>query len=342
MNCRAGCILWRGRTLKSPSLDTSSASEVGGKGGSTEAARRSSESGFALLLVIWVLALLAVLAASVAADSRSEAVIARNRLTAAQARALADAGVALAVMGLIDPNPVTRWRADGHPQSIQYGDGSATLAVEDEGGKIDLNSAPIELIGGLLDEFGIAPDERSVITNGILDRRREFATPNSLVPTRANLLGGAVPADLGTQPFADASELRLIPGVTRATYERLLPFVTVYSMSPTINPITATREVLLGVPGINPQEVDFFLASRDQTAASIEKPPLSGVDRYIRIADLSAATIVAAAKTGSGASFTREVVAMISPNLAIQPYRILRWRQPFDLPAADENEATTQ
>lgn len=340
MSCRAGCILWKDPIRRSPSTATNSASAMGGKGGASETARQSSDPGFALVLVIWILALLAVLAASVAADSRSEAVIARNRLGAAQARALADASIALAVAGLIDPNPATRWRADGHQQSIRYGDGSAGLSVQDEGGKIDLNSAPIELIGGLLDEFGIAPDERSAIANGIVERRREFATPNLLVPSRAALLGGAVTTDLGKQPFADDSELRLIPGVTRVTYERLLPFVTVYSLSATINPITATREVLLAIPGINPQEVEFFLASRDQAATSVEKPLLSGVDRYIRVADLGTATIIAAATTGSGASFTREAVAVISPNLAIQPYRILRWRQPLEPPAADE--MTTQ
>jgi general secretion pathway protein K len=336
MNCRAGCILWRDQIPRSLRSATDSALDMGGKSGLTDTASPSPDQGFALLLVIWVLALLAVLAASVAADSRSEAVIARNRLAVAQARGLADAGIVLAVAGLIDPNPATRWRADGHPQSIRYGDGSAALTVQDEGGKIDLNSAPIELIGGLLDEFGVAPDERSAITNGILERRQELATPNSLVPSRADLLGGAGMTDLGKQPFADDSELRLIPGMTRATYERLLPFVTVYSMSPTINPMTATREVLLGIPGINAQEVGFFLVSRDQTATSAEKPPLSGVDRYIRIADLGAVTITAAATIGSGASFSREVVAMLSPNLAIQPYRILRWRQPLDQPAADD------
>ena len=155
------------------------------------------------------------------------------------------------------------------------------------------------------------------------------------MPSRANLLGGAAASDLGSQPFADSSELRQIPGLTRGTYERLVPYVTVYSMSPTVNPMTAGREVLLGIPGINPQEVDFFLASRAQSASSVEKPPLSGVDRYLSVTELGAATIVAVAKTDSGASFSREAVAMISPNLPIQPYRILRWRQPLDPAPSD-------
>jgi len=66
-----------------------------------------SQRGFALLLVIWVLAILAVLAAGFAAGTRSETRVARNLLDAAQARALAEAGVALATGALIDNDPTS-------------------------------------------------------------------------------------------------------------------------------------------------------------------------------------------------------------------------------------------
>jgi general secretion pathway protein K len=336
MNCKAGFIPCKEWIRRSPKSGANLLRLMAGCC-SSGTVQPASGRGFALLLVIWILALLAVLAAGVAADSRSGAIIARNRLTTAQARGLADAGVALAILGLIDPNPATRWHAEGRPQSIQYGDGTARVAVQDEGGKIDLNTAPIELIGGLLDELGVEPDERSAITNGILERRREFAPPNTFQASRAGLFGSpAATTDIAKRPFADASELRMIPGVTRATYERILPFVTVYSSNFTVNPLTAPREVLLGIPGINPQEVDFLLAFREQSIANVEKPPLSGVDRYVSVADLSAATIIAKATTGSGATFAREAVAAISPNLAVQPYRILRWRQAYDRPATEE------
>jgi general secretion pathway protein K len=309
----------------------------------------SNDRGFALLLVVWVLALLAVLAASVAVDSRSEAVIARNRLEAAQARALADGGIAVAVEALIDTNPVTRSRADGQPQAVQYGNGSITLVVQDEGGKIDLNSAPIEMIAGLLDEFGIAPDERTAITAGILRRRQEFAAPSSTpeksamtgttLLNRMELVTAGLPVpspfassrdssatDLSKQPFADLSELRLVPGVTRAIYDQLQQCLTIYSSIPTVNPLTASREVLLAIPGVGQQDVEFWLASRDQTKTSLEKPPLTGVDRYVQATEVHAATVTATAVTSTGASFNREAVVAISPLLPLQPFRILRWR----------------
>src|SRR5262249_19767914 len=88
--------------------------------------------GFALLLVIWVLALLAVLAAAVAADSHSEALIARHRIDLAEARGIADAGIVLAVTGLFSPDPAARWPVDGTARCADYGGGTVAVRVIDE------------------------------------------------------------------------------------------------------------------------------------------------------------------------------------------------------------------
>jgi general secretion pathway protein K len=295
-------------------------------------ARRGNDRGFALLLVIWVLALLAVLAAIVASDSTSEAVIARNRLDSAQARALADSGIELAILHLLDPNPATRWPADGSVQQLSFNDGTIAVSLQDEGGKIDLNEAPLDFIAGLADELGVEPDARAALLNGIAARRQAFEAARKAAPPpspgRIYFGAGTDPADLATRAFADASELRLLPGVTRAAYGRLLPDVTVYSERPTINPLTASRAVLLAVPGISPQDVEFYLGMRDRgTSAIIEKPALSGVDRYVQIAPLRTVTITARAVTAHGAVFTQQAVVSVSGNFSLRPYRILSWRQ---------------
>ncbi len=301
----------------------------------TQSADRIADRGFALIVVIWILALLAVLAAGVASDSGSEAVIARNRLASAQARAAADAGIALAIEGLLDPNPQTQWRSDGSARDVQYAGAAITVTVQDEGGKIDLNTAPPELIGGLLDEFSVSPEEHAAIVKGILDRRNQVAASTSPVAGRFFFSSIVSTSDFSKLPFADVSELRLVPGVTHGTYDRISPYLTVYAASPTINPMTAPREDLLGIPNINPQEVDFFLADRQAAASSAEKPSLSGVDNYVRVGILQAVTIIAKATTQDGAFFAREAVVTISPGFSIAPYRILRWTQ-FPEPAAGD------
>lgn len=294
---------------------------------------RPAQRGFALLLVIWVLALLALLAAGVAADTSSETVIARNRLDIASARDAADSGVSLAILGLLDPDPTKRLPADGRNETFQIGNRTVTASIVDEGGKIDLNSAPNDLIAGLADELGIEPADRNALLTGIATRRESFAkiagSTSLLSSPLISNIGGADPGRLSMQAFADTSEIWSLPGLSHDAAARLLPYFTVYSQRPTLNPLTATREVLLAVPGISPEEVDFFLAARYQP--NFEKPALSGVDRYVGVTPLRAVTITARASAGT-ASFAREAIVLVSGNLSLRPYRILRWQQPRQAP----------
>ncbi len=278
--------------------------------------------------MIWVLALLALLAAGVAADTSSEPVIALNRLEMTSARDAADSGVTLAILGLLDPDPAKRLPADGRITNFQIGNRAVTVSIADEGGKIDLNAAPNDLIAGLADELGIDADDRNALLAGIAARRASFAKATSSTVVPLAIFSGiedADPGGLGSQAFADPSEIWSLPGLSHDAAARLLPYLTVYSQRATLNPLTATRESLLAVPGIGPEEVDFFLAARHQ--ADFEKPALSGVDRYVGVTPLRAVTITAQARAGT-ASFTREAVVLVSGNLPLRPYRILRWKQP--------------
>ena len=54
---------------------------------------------------------------------------------------------------MLDANDATRWTADGSVRDLRLDDGSVAIAVQDEGGKIDLNHALPALIAGLADEF---------------------------------------------------------------------------------------------------------------------------------------------------------------------------------------------
>ncbi len=296
--------------------------------------RLPAQRGFALLLVIWVLALLALIAAGVAADTSSETVIARNRLDIASARDAADSGVMLAILGLLDPDPTKTLPADGRRTTFHIGNGTIVVSIADEGGKIDLNAAPNDLIAGLADELGIDAADRDALLAGIAARRESFTKVAGAAVVAVPIIGGfgdADPGGLGLQAFADASEILSLPGLSHDAAARLLPYLTVYSQHATLNPLTATHEALMAVPGISPEEVDFFLAARYQTETNVEKPALSGVDRYVGTMPLRAVTITARARAGT-ASFTREAVVLVSGNLPLRPYRILRWQQPRETP----------
>lgn len=301
------------------------------------AAPRRQERGFALLLVIWVLAILAVLAAGFAASTRSETRLARNLLEAAHARALAEAGIARASASLLETDPRARWPADGTPQPMHFDGGEIQVRIEDEDGKIDLNLAPTELLAGLCAELGIAADSCSGLVDGVTDRRRAAAPPEG--PSLNGLRFGAAAAkpDPQAAAFTTVEELRQLSALDAASFARLRPFVTVYAQSEHIDPAVAPREVLLAIPGVDPREVEQLLAARAVAAAAqsvAPLPALTSAGLYVAPGQLHAAEIIATARSESGASFTqRSVIALTGQPLA--PIQVLEWRQEIEEDAAD-------
>ncbi len=117
---------------------------------SVNGAGSGGRRGLALVVVLWVLVLLSLIAASFTRATRTEVNVTRNLVDNAKAEALAEAGVYLAILALLDPDPAQRPRPDGTPWKVAFGGAEITVSVQDEGGKIDLNHAPDELLRGLL------------------------------------------------------------------------------------------------------------------------------------------------------------------------------------------------
>jgi len=306
------------------------------------------ERGFALLLVIWVVAILSVLAAGFAVATRSESRLARNLLEAAQARALAEAGVARADLALLETDPRRHWRGDGTPHELALDSGTVRIRIEDEAGKIDLNFAPPELLSGLCLELRIDGATCAALVDGVAERRRAVPQPTVGQPLQLQAARFQTPQvfGVGTQSltqlqvaaFGAVDELSQLQGIDPETVERLRPFVTVYSQNPRIDASVAPREVLLAIPGTNPREVEQLLAARDELdldpVAAAALPTLSGVDNYVATGQLRIATILATATTDTGARFTRRAIVALT-GVANHPVQTLEWRQEFEREAED-------
>jgi general secretion pathway protein K len=303
-------------------------------------ARQEREGGFALLLTIWVLILIALMAGSLASQIQSDTRIAYNRAELAAAKGLADAGVAFGLNGLLDSIIGNRWPADGRARFIHYGDGTIEIHIQDEAGRLDLNMAPIELISGLLHVLALDADSAAV-TGGILARRRQYAA--GLAAANQAATGDETPLAASARlPFAMVSELQLVAHLPRWAYDRLRPFVTVYTNSERINLLTAPEAVLLALPGTRPDEVHAYVAARAAlTPGQSDQglPQVSGIDKFSENGELRAATITATATTAAGAVFSREAIYALSLEHARNPYTLLHWVQAPDVeepPAAKQ------
>jgi general secretion pathway protein K len=276
------------------------------------AALRHRQRGIALVLVLWVLILLGLIAASFLRETRLGTNLARNIAENARAEALADAGIQRAMLGLLDRDPATRWRADGTAYSLVLDDGMVVIRIEDENGKIDLNRAPARLLLGLFESAGADPETARNVADAISDFRdpdheRRPAGAEDTDYLAAGLAEGAKDA-----PFDDKDELMQVLGMRREIYDSIRPYITVHSGRGRVNLFTASEFVLRAIPNLTPEQLERIRADK-----------VSGV--RLQRAQPDTVTVRAEATTRGGGAFIREAV-MRRTGDSERPFSILDWR----------------
>ena len=286
-----------------------------------------SNRGIALISVLWITGLLAVMAASFASSTRTEARLAHNYEENAKAEALADAGVYRAVFGLLDLDPETAWHAGDADHTFSLGEGDVQVRIEDEDGKIDLNGAPLELLAGLFVVLGLSEDDAQAMADRIGDFRDEDSEPEPQGAEDEAYFAAGLVQGAADRPFATESELLRVLGMTQSLYERVRPYVTVYSGAEGIDPTRAPRAVLEALPGITPPVVDALLT------AGREIDPLSLIDDQSLLADLEQYlvpsrdlmfTIRALGRTSGGGRFLRQAVIELDAS-SDPPFLVYAW-----------------
>jgi general secretion pathway protein K len=235
-----------------------------------------------LLSVLWGLALLAAIATSFISAGSTAYRLARNALDAAEVDVAAEAAVNRVVLALLDPNPERRWRTDGVARLIEFDGARMKVRVQDELGRIDLNSADGTLLIGLFQSVGLDAQAASALVDKILDWRDSSGLKrlNGAKDPEYRAAGFAYRPRNG--PFQSVDELKLVMGMTSELFRRAEPALTVYSGRPTIDPQVATPEALRAMPTMDAQKVAAVVAARGAQPA-IMALPLIGRAFGIRI-----------------------------------------------------------
>ncbi len=304
----------------------------------------NSQRGVALILVIWVSVLLTVIASSFIVERRTETLIVRNSVSMARAEAAADAGVFRALYEVYRTNnPVDAWKRDGTPYQWSLDEVPVRIEIRDESAKIDINTASDALLRGLLLSVGLADDEASRLLDAILDWRDadSLKRPNGAEEPEYRAAGLTYkPANA---PFQTIEEIQLVLGMRPEIYRRIAPSITVFSRQAGVNPQLASREVLLAIPGVTPENVDQYIAQREAArAAGQPLPPFAGAGSFTASYTMLA-TIRAEARLDDGTVFTREAVALLRPSPR-KPVTFVAWRESTaaaegDRPQAESGDA---
>ena len=129
------------------------------------------QRGVALLLVLWVLALLGTLLAGLLGWVHLQNRQALWQRQHTQAVLAAEAGVGMAVLAQLDRDPKRHWNADGQPHALHFDEAALAVSLTSEAGKLDINAAPVESFARLVRACGGSAEQSAQLTQALNQRR---------------------------------------------------------------------------------------------------------------------------------------------------------------------------
>lgn len=203
-----------------------------------------SERGIALFLVLWVMALLTVIAGEFCYFVRTEANITRNFKEETQTYYIAMSGLSFAIGELVVNELVPRQvkAPDGKEEqedirlrintdipAIPFGDGQFKVERENESGKVNLNKAGAPLLKMMLSNFEIDDANKNIIVDSIMDWRDKDSLHRLNGAEDDYYLSLPQPYKSKNGDFTSIEELLLVRGVTPGIfYGGLKDMVAVY------------------------------------------------------------------------------------------------------------------
>ena len=178
---------------------------------------RNAEKGFALIPVLWGALMLSLVLSGLIVAERTAAKIERNSWQRFQARMIFDTAVTHAEILILQGGELYEWREAGDPVMIVVDGISVALTIEDERGKIDLNTTSRDELERYVSHVLGDPRLGRTIVDAIKARRAEFAKAGKT--RRAEV------------PFQFVEQLRLLPMVSDTMFQALSPGLTVYAQA---------------------------------------------------------------------------------------------------------------
>jgi general secretion pathway protein K len=295
--------------------------------------------GFALILVVWFLVLVGAIGAYLVANGRAETAIAHNIRAAASAEALADAGVARAVINQTDAEVSNRWKLDAAVHVIALPSGRIEIRLADETRKINPNLASGALLSALFEVSGVDHSTARRLGAAVADWvSAETPAQDGIVnpdPYRAAGRSYSAPH----APIESLDELGLVLGMTSQILASVRSYLTIHTEAAApdakIAPLVIQRALAMAAKA----KEDDGDASEPASAPPAQSTPPAA------LAGLPPAAVPTAAKPASGTAgdermieaqitahsrdggvFIRYAVLKLAPEDK-KAYSVLDWRR---------------
>jgi general secretion pathway protein K len=277
-------------------------------------------TGVALILVLWLVALLTIVAASFSTQSKVESRLAGNGKDALQAKLLAESGFSRAVMELMVNNPQQRWNFNGQVYPLEIAQGELEIAIRNASGLLDLNKASLDQLNRVFVLISDSQEER----NALADRLYDWRDADDL-----RRLNGAEDKDYraagydyvsADKDLTSLEELAYVMGFDAARVNKLRPYVTLNSDSATVDFRFASQQLtaLLTSNGLPGSKLSEALDQMDSELADLDLSQGGGASqsKVFRI-EVNART-----KQGGHARIVADVALK---NRGKKPYSIHSW-----------------
>ena len=303
------------------------------------------QKGFALVLVLWVLSLLTIMAGSFALSMRREAAIVTGSSANAQAMAVAESGLAVAELMLLNPDQLRRWRTDGSIYQIDYMESKVRIRLLSETGKVDINNADQTLLQALMAYAPTETELQTRLVNAILDWRDADDLVRIEGAEKKEYKAAGLSYQPRNKPFQSIEELQLVLGMDEQVFKWLESLVTVYSEQPKVDLTQAAKEVLQVLPEMDAGLIEGYIAARRESAINGLPAPAVPVAPNLGMASgqtgqsttatvvnsgteqKGAITVVTEALLDDGTTATIKALIKKSDSDVSTPFQILKWQR---------------
>ena len=219
----------------------------------------SSQRGFIIIAVLWILVALSALATIFSLYLSNSARALGVTDIGVQVDALVSASLELTAYQLLlaDEKALPaqgsfRFRMDN---------AEALVTFTSEAARVDLNAASKEMLAGLFEVLGAEQKAAAELADRIVGWRTQ-SKPGAADEEGALYLAAGLNYSPRQAHFAHVNELSLVLGASPVLVERALPYLTVFSKSADVDVLIAPPEVIAALPGMTPEVLNDFLKQR--------------------------------------------------------------------------------
>lgn len=210
--------------------------------------------------------------------------------------------------------------------TLRLGNVQVLARATDESARVDLNTAPRDLLAGVFRIVGVEEDEAQSFAARVIDWRDEDSRQLEGGAERDAYRGEGRADGPGNRPFAHVAELSRVLGIPVGVAAAAAPYFTVASRLNRLNPMLAEPILLLALPGVSSAKAQDFIKARDTLPLPFEKivSRLGAVTRYVTEERGAASRIDIDVALGPGGQ--RHYEAIVARGDKEEPYRIVSWQ----------------